>query len=249
MRPVDLVTLLSIGSAVLFVCVILWFVLKRRRKWAIFLSGILLIAYSGYVFYYPTLQKNTHKERYGQLTEYLSENYPKREFNITPEEYGEEYVVGSFTVHDVDSPTMGVEMAVNRAGDVTETAYWHMLDSLTQQEVWKELEFSYGGAYTLDKEIPEITKLDEWMDGRLTAFALSINDKPAIALFDYSTGGYSQLDLQEGEKAGYVSAEYGGYVFIYMDEQFTADTLTVHSADGSEYTVNAGQKGRLIVEK
>lgn len=249
MRTSDLVSLLWIGSAVFIVYVILWFVLKKRKKWAIVLPGILLIAYSGYVFYYPTMQKNTHAERYDQLTEFLSENYPKREFNITPEEYGEEYVVGSFTVHDIDSPTMGVEMAVNRAGDVTETAYWHMLDSLTQQELWKGIEFSYEGAYTLDRESPEIAKLDEWMDGGLTAFALSINDRPAIALFDYSDGGYSQLDLQEGEKAGYVSAEYGGYVFIYMDEQFTADTLTVHSADGSEYTVNAGQKGRLIVEK
>ena len=248
MRPVDLVNLLLIGSAVLALCGIVWFFLRRKRKWAIILSGALLIAYASFAFYYPTLQINTHAKRYDQLMGYLADKYPEREFTVTPEHY-EGYYVGSFTVNDTETPTMGMEMAVNRSGDITEASYWSKLDSLPQQELWKELEFSYGFAYTLDKKIPEITKLDEWIDGGLTAFALSINDNPAIALYDYSDGGYSQLDLQEGEHAGYSLAEHGGRVFIHVDENFSGDTLTVQSTDGTEYTLDTRQKGRLIVEE
>lgn len=38
------------------------------------------------------------------------------------------------------------------------------------------------------------------MDGELTAFALTIEDMPAIALFNYSKEGYGLLELREGER-------------------------------------------------
>jgi hypothetical protein len=108
----------------------------------------------------------------------------------------------------------------------------------------------YGESYTLDKEKAEIYKQDEWIDGELIASALSIDNMPAIALFNYSSEGYGLLELRQGEREGFVSIEEDGYLFIYIDERYQGEMIMIHLKNGEEYTLNIDQnKGRLIVEK
>ncbi|MBO1909972.1 hypothetical protein J4G37_34955, partial [Microvirga sp. 3-52] len=96
----------------------------------------------------------------------------------------------------------------------------------------------------------EITKIDEWIDGELTAFALTIDDMPAIALFNYSKAGYDLLELQEGEREGYVIIEREGYVFIYADERYQGRKVSANLVNNKQFTFNVDeQKGQLIIEK
>ena len=102
----------------------------------------------------------------------------------------------------------------------------------------------------LDKDIADITKEDEWIDGELTAFALTINGLPAIAIYNYSKEGYGLLELQQEEHEGFVVIEESEYAFIYVDERYQGETITVNLENNKEYTLNVHQqKGRLIVEK
>ncbi len=150
----------------------------------------------GYYLYYPTLKVNTHTERYEQVIDYLAENYPDKEFNILAKHYEEGYTVGRFDVNDIETPTMGEILRIDEEGQVTQIGTWSNQEDPTQQELWRDIEFIYGETYTLDKEITKITKQYEWIDGELTAFALTIDDMSAIALFNYSSGGYRLLELR-----------------------------------------------------
>ncbi|MFF5996083.1 hypothetical protein AAGS61_15225 [Lysinibacillus sp. KU-BSD001] len=117
------------------------------------------------------------------------------------------------------------------------------------KELWREIAFHYGENYSLDKEIAKITQKAEWIDGELTAFALTINDAPSIAIFNYSHEGYSFLELKEGERGQFVSVELDDYLFIYIDEHYEGEDVTIHSETGGSYTLNAlEQKGQLIVK-
>ncbi len=81
------------------------------------------------------------------------------------------------------TPTMGMTLHVGKEGQVTQVGTWSKNEYPTHQELWREIEFIYGKS----KEISKITKQDEWKDGELTAFALTItiDDIPAIAIFNY----------------------------------------------------------------
>lgn len=250
MSPRENIYFLLIAIVITAVIICIFFIFRKRRKWTIALTSVLVIGYIGYYIYYPFLKVNTHAERYEQLINYLAKNYPNKQFTIIPKHYEEGYRVGNFTVNDVVSPTMGVTLRVNDKGQVTQGGTWESNDYPTQQELWRELEFSYGETYSLGKKIPKITKQDEWMDGELTVFALTIEDMPAIAVYNYSSGGYGFVELQQGEREGYVSIEIDGYVFIYIDVSYSGETVTIHLKNGEEYSLSADEyKGQLIVEK
>ena len=250
MSPGEYIYFYLIGITVLAVIIFIWLIFRKRKKWAIALTSVLVIGYAGYYVYYPTLKVNTHAERYEQVIDYLAENYPDKEYNILPKHYEEGYTVGKFDVNDVETPSMGVTFRVDEEGQVTQTGTWSKREYPKQQELWREIEFTYGETYTLDKEVVEVTKQDEWIDGELTAFALTIDNMPTIALFNYSRGGYGLLELRQGEREGFVSIEEDGYVFIYVDEQYQGEMVTLHLKNGEQYTLNIHQnKGRLIVEK
>ena len=105
-------------------------------------------------------------------------------------------------------------------------------------------------SYTLDKEIVNVTKQDVWIEGELTVFALTIDDMPTIALFTYSSGGYGLLDLQQGEREGFVFIEHDGNAFIYIDERYQEEMITIQLDNREDYTLKTEQKkGRLIVDK
>ncbi|MBS4220302.1 hypothetical protein KHA96_18535 [Bacillus sp. FJAT-49711] len=148
----------------------IWLIFIERKKWAISLTSVVVIGFVGYYVTYPNFKANTHAERYEQLINYLEDNYPDKEFAILPKRYGDGYTVGQFDVNDIENPTMGVTLRVDKRGQVRQKGYWSKQEYPTQQELWREIEFLYGDTYTLDKEKAEITKHDEWIDGELTAF-------------------------------------------------------------------------------
>lgn len=249
MSPSEIISFFLIGVAVFIVILFVWFTFRKRRKPAIALIAILVTGYIGYILYYPTLKIKTHAERYEQITDYLAENYPDKEFKISPKHYEEGYRVGEFNVNGIETPTIGVTFRVDDKARVTQISSWSSLDYPMQQELWREIEYSYGEPYTLDKDIADITKEDEWINGELTAFALTIDGMPAIAVFNYSKEGYGLLHLQQGDRDGFVVIEEEGYIFIYTDEHYERETVTKNLENGNEFTLNiARQKGRLIVE-
>ncbi|WP_153732769.1 hypothetical protein [Sporosarcina obsidiansis] len=249
MNPGELIMYLLIGMALAVVILLNWLILRKRKKLAITLTGLLVIGYVGSYLYYPTLKTNTHANRYEQVIEYLSETYPNREFQISPKHYENGISVGEFDVNDRNTPTMGVTLRVDKKGQVTQTATWSNRGYPTQQELWREVEFIHGDPYSLDKENAHITKDDVWIKGELTVFALTINDTPAIAVFNYSKEGYGLLQLEQGEHEGFIVVEEAGYVFIYTDERYPKESITADLENGKNVSFNvAKQKGRLVVE-
>ncbi|WP_199173103.1 hypothetical protein [Sporosarcina sp. P2] len=250
MNPGELLYFFAIGFVIVMVSVVLWLIFRKRKKLAITLSSTLIIGYIGYILYYPTLKTNHHAEAYKTVSEYLEKSYPDMEFRIAPKQYEAGYVVGDFQVHDIETPKFGVMLRVGKDDQVTQIGSWSKNEYPTPQELWREIEFTYGEAYTLGKESIDIVKQDEWLDGQLIASALTINDLPAIALFNYSKEGYGLLELREGERGNFVAIEKEGFIFVYTDEQYQGKTVSTDLENGKEFIVNVDQqKGRLIVEK
>lgn len=251
MSPGEYIYFFVIAFIIFLVISFIWFLFRKRRKLVIILSSVLVIGYIGYYLYFPTIKKNTHAERYEQISDYLDEAYPDQNFNISPEHYEAGFNVGEFNVYDIKSPTMGVRYRVNDTGEVRQVSTWSTNNYPMQEELWEEIAFFYGETYTLGKEIAEINKIDEWIEGELTAFALIIDNNPAIAIFNYADDvSYSLLDLQVGDSKGYVSIERDGNLFVYIDENYQGEKVTILLKNGEEYALNTSEnKGRLIVEK
>ena len=249
LSPSELIYFIVIGVAVVIVTTILWFILRKKRRVAIGLTSMLVLGFIGYVLYFPTLKMNKHSEAYEIVGNYLDKNYPNRVFTVVPEHYEAGYTVGNFDVSDIETPTIGVTLRVDK-DEVKEIGTWSNLEYPTQQELWRIIQSYYESPYSLNKDPAEITKIDEWIDGELTAFALTINDMPAIAIFNYSKVGYGLLEFQEGEPKGYIIIEKEGYVFIYADERYQGKTVPANLVNSNKSTFNVDQqKGRLIVEK
>ena len=250
MSPSENIYFFLIGVPVVAAIMFIWLIFRKRKKVAIVFTSMMVIGFVSYYAYYPTLKVNKHAKLYEQVILYLTEKYPDKMFAISPEQYELGYTVGDFNVNDIETPKIGVTLRVDKEGQVVQTGWWSNSNHPTQQELWREIEFNYDGPYTLDKGIADITKEDEWIEDELTAFALTINSMPAIALFNYTKGGYGLLELQQEEHEGFVVIENSGYVFIYVDERYQGETVTVNLEDGREYILNVNrQKGQLIVEK
>ena len=186
MNPSESISFLLFGLLGLVIIAVTWFVFRKRKKWAIAVTALLVIGYIGYYAYYPTLKMNTHAAKYDQITEYLESNYPNRQFTVRPEHYGDGHTVGTFDINDKETPEMGVTLIVDDEGEARQIGNWTDGGYPDQKNLWEELEFHYGKDYTLDREDGEITRKDEWINGELTVFALTIDGNPAIAVYEYS---------------------------------------------------------------
>ncbi|WP_010096937.1 hypothetical protein [Ornithinibacillus scapharcae] len=179
MSPSELIYFLIIGLILLLVLIVIGFILRKRKKWMITLMTLVVLCYVGYYVYFFTSQVNIHAERYEIVTEYLEDRYPDKEFTVLPKHYVEGYTVGQFQVNDIENPNMGVTLNVDKKERVSQTGYWSDHEYPTQQELWRVVQYQYGEPLTLDKETSVIVKIDEWIDGELTAFALKIDWKPS----------------------------------------------------------------------
>lgn len=248
MNLAELIIYSLFGVLLLVIIAITWFVLRKRKKWTLVITAVLLIGYVGYYAYYPILKTSQHAEKYEKITEYLASNYPEREFTVEPDHFEAGVDVGTFNVNDKDTPDMGVTLHVDDEGQVLQISNWISSDFPQQGDLWRELEFYYGGNYTLDSENSEITKQDEWIDGELTVFALNIDGRPAIAVYEYSAAGYGMLDFKEAESQTYAAAEAEGRMFVYISEQFGGESVEINMADGTTIEVDAANnKGELFV--
>lgn len=248
MNPSEWITFTLFGFLLIIIIAIAWFVFRKRKKWAVAVTAVLVIGYVGYYAYYPTMKTNAHAAKYEQLVEYLETKYPGQQFTIRPEHYEAGVTVGTFDINGAETPDMGVTLRVDDEGEVRQISTWTGGGYPEQRDLWKDLEFHYGGDYTFDREEVEITKQDEWIDGELTVFALNIDDRPAIAVYEYAQGGYGRLDLQESQNGDFVSAEIEGYVFIYIDERYPNETAEIELQNGDSISVDAAEhKGELFI--
>lgn len=245
----ETITFFFIGLAVLLTVGIVWVLLRRRKRWAIVLTCLLVVGYVGYCAYYPYLQVSVHAEKYGKVSEYLETNYPDREFTIIPEHYEVGYTVGVFDINDKETPDLGVTLHVDDNDEIEQISNWTDGGFPAQPELWQELEFSYGETYTLDRDDIEITKQDEWIEGELTVFALTIDQMPAIAIYEYSQAGYGLMNLRVAEDGLVISAEAEGQVFIYIDERYKGEMANVLLENGETVSVDAAAayKGKLVL--
>ncbi|MFC4408891.1 LPXTG cell wall anchor domain-containing protein [Chungangia koreensis] len=124
MNPNDVIFFMLIGLILLLAIGIAWFIFRNRKKWAMVVSGVLVIGYVGYYLYFPTIKVNTHAQRYEQIVDYLEATYPDQEFKISPVHFEEGYTVGQFDVQEVSSK-QGVTLRVDRNGNVTQISTWY----------------------------------------------------------------------------------------------------------------------------
>lgn len=248
MTPAELIYFCLIAFILLIVILLLAYIFRKRKKIILAIIIPLIIGYISFIAYYPSLKIKTHAERFIQLESYLNEAYPDQQFSVTPEHFEPGYTVGQFSVHKKETPQIGIELKVDKHGKVTQVSTWTKDEYPTRENLWKVLEFQLLEAYTLDKNIPIITKIDFWFNGELTVFALKIDGSPAIAVFTYSTAGYSFQHFVEGKPGDIISIETEDFVFAYMDEKYKDEAATIITKSGDQYELNPdNQKMKLTV--
>jgi len=249
LTPAELIYFSVIALTLFIIILLIAFIFRKRKKSVLAIIILLIISYISYIAYYPTLKTKTHAERYIQLETYLNQTYPNQQFSVTPEHFEPGYTVGQFSVHATETPQIGVDLRVDKHGKVTQVSTWTKEEYPSQENLWRVIEFHFFEEYTLDKSIPVITKKDFWFNGDgLTVFALKVNDSPAIAVFTYSTAGYSLQHLVEGKPGEMISIETKDFVFAYMDEKYTGKAATITTKSGEQYELNPNnQKMKLTV--
>lgn len=247
MSPAENLMFVVLGVGALLAIGMLFFVFRKRKRWALVLSGLLVISYIGFFAYQPYMKTEAHAEKYEEVIEYLALQYPEREFLVAPQQYEKGVAVGHFDVSDKQTPEMGVTLQVGENGDIQQVSNWTTGEFPAQQDVWQELEFHYGGNYTLNREAVEISKQDEWIEGELTVFALTIDQLPAIAVYEYSPAGYGLLNLEVAQEGSVVWAEIEGMVFVYVDERIEEQAADITLESGESISVADRQKGELVV--
>lgn len=249
MKPVENIYFILAALVLIFVIVLVFLAFRKRRGPALIIASILVLAYVSFYIYYPYFKKNIHADRYEKLTEYLAVEYPDREFMIVPEKYEEGIFVGHFMVNEESSPELGVELKVDRKGRVHQTSSWSNYDNLSQEEVYRSLVGNYFLNYSLEDEIPEVKKIDQFIDGSLTAFAVTINENPFLAIFNYTEDAYSLEAFKEGEAGNYTSLEHENYIFVYAEESFPEDQVSISLEGGDQLELDlVGKKGSLLIE-
>lgn len=250
MNPADNIYFLFIGSIVFAVCLLVLFLFRKRFKLGLIISGLLIMGVFVYYLAFPTIKTMKHTERYDLLLTYLNTTYPNGEFEIypKPEEFNTGYPVGDFRVNRTELPSIGVGYYVAKDGSVNERSTWSKADYPSQENLWKTLEETLTTGTGLNKTIPDIVKRDSWIDGKLSVFAVSVDDYPAIALYNYSPAGYGTIDYESGKAGETVVAEYDGKLFVFIDERSNEDSVTVTNVAGTRFELNVAEhKGKLVV--
>lgn len=219
MSPGEVLSLILLSFVTLVVILVVAFILKRYKKTLgliIFLLIVVFVSIS-YITYSPAMKINTHAKKYLQLITYLNERYPNQQFTIFPQQYESGHSVGQFSVNNVLTPQFGVELKVDRKGNVKQFSNWQHNEFYNQENLWEVLRFELIGSYTLDSSIPMVEKIDYWTDGdKLTVFAVNVDGSPAIAVFTYTLGGYGLLQFVEGKNDETITTEVDGYLISYV---------------------------------
>lgn len=246
MNPSELIYFSIIGVGALLIILLIWLILRKHKKVAAAATVLIIMIYVGYALYFPKQKMVEHEARYEQLEDHLAKKYPDRQFLIRSKQYEEGMPVGDYDVNDVNETDYGVILSVDSDGNVAQKGSWSAAGYPERVELWRELAYVTGEPYTLDSHIPFITKQDEWTEGELTAFALQVDGKPAVAVFTYSKEGYGLLSFEQGESRGFAAVEESGYLFIYADKQYPADTVKVTLQNGETFARLLDETGLLV---
>lgn len=248
MNPAENIYFLFLAFAAFIVIFVSWLFLRKRKKWAWIVTGVIVVIYMSWYFYYPTYREVTHAERYEQLLIYLDTTYPQQQFIVEPEVYEAGYQVGDFSVQRVDTPTIGVMLRVKDDAEVVQTSTWDNSGYPNQQTLWQEIAYQYHvGSYTLAQAPIQVEKKDSWLHGEMTVFAVTIDGRPALAFYQYDKAGYSSEPLVEGEPGAVVSAEWQNRLFVYIDEAYSEEEVVVSFNGETVALPTATHQGKLVV--
>lgn len=248
MMPGDLIGFLFIGACMLVVIVIVALIFRKRKKVTLVISTLLIISYSIYFFAFPSIQQYKHKKSYAELSEYLQQQYPTQQFTVVPEEYELGIAAGDFYINDVRTPNRGVTMRVKDNKQVVQIATWSNPVE-KQQDVWQELLLHYNEIYQLGQSIDKIQKLAYYEDGRFTVFGLKVDEKLAIAVFDYFEGGYSLELMEEFAYADVVHLSHNDQLLVFVTDDNTASTLEIMLENGEQRSLDVMPKqAQILVE-
>lgn len=248
-EPIENLYFLLSALLIIILSTTAWFIFNKRKKWALGLIILFFIAYISFYFYFPTLKVKQHEKRYEVLVNYLADNYPDQQFHIEPKHYESGYQVGTFTIYDFKTPNIGVTLRVDCNDHVEQISSWTNDDYPSQQSLWQEVEFLYFKDYALEQEVATVINHDMFIDDELTVFALTINEKPAIAIFLYSQLSYELIELKLAENESFVSTQYDDYLFVFVNDRFQDEEITVPVLNGEAHTIFIDKRhNTLIVE-
>lgn len=247
MNAGELLTYLSIGLLVLVLMLIIGILLRRRKKAVLIIISLIAIVYIGLYFYDPVYKAKTHQQNYEQMVHYLKMQDPAHLYEVSPKIYEAGVYVGEFTVHRQGNPNFGSLFQVSREGEVFEKGSWYDIPHPTgEEELWEHLIFSFYEGF--QKELPQIVKKDQWLEGEEAVFALTVDNKPALASFHYDQASLSQQPTEIAEDKDFVVLEKAQKLFVYASETLVEEELSLLLENGETLNVDvAGKKGRLIV--
>ncbi|MCM3387078.1 hypothetical protein M3649_02900 [Ureibacillus chungkukjangi] len=165
MGPAELIGMLFSGAILIIVLVIIWFIFRKKKKIALTVTIISVLAFILFFSFRPSYVKIQHAKRYIILVDYLQENYPKYEFEITPKILEEGYQPYEYRVVANGYKYRNEYYKVDSNHTVTFTSYSTMdkankdeIDQLLFNSVVIEAPFEY-----LEKEVKveEIANYEE----------------------------------------------------------------------------------------
>ena len=235
-----------IAMVIFLIIGILFFIFRKRLKIPIIFTLICTVGFVSYYLAYPTIKVKTHVERYELLIDYLEEQYPGQQFDVYAEQYEDGMNVGEFMVNKLSTPLMGVTLRVQKDGNVQEIGLWDKSGYPMNENVWKDLSFSYLENYQLGVKEKPLQKVDELFDEELAVFALELDHKPAIAIYKFTVGAYSRYLLEIGDEQQYVEANFEGISYIYVAEAYEENVILL--SNGKTLDIS-NSKGKLITVK
>ncbi len=239
-----------IAFLLLLVFAIVWVIFRKRQKVVWFCAFVMVGGFVGYYSYYPTMLEHTHQQRLLILNEYLDKTYPTATFDVRPQQLEAGDRLGDFYVHHVESPYIGVILRVTDDEQVTQIGMWDATDYPSQEELWRKLTTILDADYTLGQTIANIKMHDYWLEDALTVFAVTIDEKLALALFHYTAEGYGFISLTYGNQPHVVTASYEDFVFVYVEADSKIDVIPVTFTSGEQHMLDTtDHKGQILVKK
>ena len=165
MEPAEIIGMIFFGAILIIVLAIIWFIFRNKKEIALTVTIISVLAFILFFSLRPLYVKHEHEKRYIILVDYLQENYPKYEFEITPKKLEAGYQPYEYRVIADGYKYRNEYYRVNKDGIVTFTSYSTSdrgnkdeIDQLLWSSVVNEEPFDY-----LEKEveIEEISYYEE----------------------------------------------------------------------------------------
>lgn len=243
--PGEILSYIVIGAFLLVLIIVLTVFMRKRKVLLYPLILIIVGTYVTYYFMYPTIITNKHEKAYADLQIFLKENYSEYSFKIESNFDISTKYAGTFTLTREDFPYYTVGVRATGKGRFKESLWTPQTVPENRADLWQALK-GYELSLNLGTKLNTVEKLDNWSNSEFTAFAVMLNNKPAIAV--YSNYPVYLYQLIPGEADGMLKVLHEDYTFIYIGEQHEDDILEITAANGSTHFYDTTvEKGKLIV--